>query len=241
MTFIADPNRAPPWGIAASLAWVLGSFLVSAVVASVFFAALQGDGSRSFNTYDGVLIAIGALTSVPVQIGILAWASRLRGWQPLDYLALTVPKRGEVIVAVVCVAAVDLAFNTVLYLSGRDIVAPFQVDAYRSAQNTGWLLWLLIAITFVAPLGEEIVFRGFLYRGLARPGWELHAIVAIALGWTLLHIQYDWLGLVQIFLLGLLLGWFRWASGSTMLTVIMHVLINLEAMVETAIKVEWLS
>jgi hypothetical protein len=98
-----------------------------------------------------------------------------------------------------------------------------------------------VAIVFVAPLGEEIVFRGFLFRGLMRPGYELHAISAIALAWALLHMQYDWLGMAQIFVLGLMLGWFRWASGSTTLTVVMHVLINFEAMIETAIKAEYFS
>ena len=62
-----------------------------------------------------------------------------------------------------------------------------------------------------------------------------------SLAWALLHIQYDWLGMAQIFAAGLVLGWFRWASGSTTLTIIMHVLINAEAMLETAIKVELLS
>jgi len=47
--------------------------------------------------------------------------------------------------------------------------------------------------------------------------------------------------MAQIFVLGLLLGWFRWASGSTTLTILMHVLVNFEAMIETAIKVEYLS
>jgi hypothetical protein len=36
-------------------------------------------------------------------------------------------------------------------------------------------------------------------------------------------------------------GWFRWASGSTSLTIVMHVLINAEAILETTIKVELLS
>jgi membrane protease YdiL (CAAX protease family) len=47
--------------------------------------------------------------------------------------------------------------------------------------------------------------------------------------------------MVQIFAAGLMLGWFRWASGSTTLTTFMHVLINAEAMLETTIKMEWLS
>ena len=118
---------------------------------------------------------------------------------------------------------------------------PFQVEAYQSAKDAGWLVWLLLAIVVVAPVGEEIVFRGFLFRGLVRPGYELLAIVVISLAWALLHIQYDWLGMAQIFASALLLGWFRWASGSTMLTIVMHVLINFEAMIETAIKVEWLT
>ena len=186
-----------------------------------------------------MIIAIGALTSIPVQIGVLAWAARLRRWAPMDYFALNAPRRGEIIVAAGCVVAIDLTFNALLYVTGRDIVAPFQVDAYQSAQNAGWLFWLMVAIVIVAPLGEEITFRGFMFRGLVRPGWEVHAIGAISLAWALLHIQYDWLGMVQIFVLGLVLGWFRWASGSTTLTIIMHVLINLEAMIETAIKVEY--
>ena len=67
------------------------------------------------------------------------------------------------------------------------------------------------------------------------------AVAVISLAWALLHIQYDWLGTAQIFLLGLMLGWFRWASGSTLLTIGMHILINLESMIETWIKVELFS
>jgi membrane protease YdiL (CAAX protease family) len=128
-----------------------------------------------------------------------------------------------------------------MYVSGRDLVPPYQVEAYQSANEAGWLVGLMLAIVVVAPIGEEIAFRGFLYRGLVRPGYERLAIVIIALAWALLHIQYDWLGMAQVFSAGLILGWFRWASGSTTLTVMMHVLINVEAMLETSIKVEWLS
>ena len=45
----------------------------------------------------------------------------------------------------------------------------------------------------------------------------------------------------QIFLIGLLLGWLRWASGSTLLTIMLHMLANLTACIQAAIKVEWIS
>jgi len=143
--------------------------------------------------------------------------------------------------AVLCIVALIVVFDVLMVASGRELVPLFQVEAYQSAKEAGWLVWLMLAIVVVAPVGEEIVFRGFLYRGLVRPGREMLAIAVISLAWAFLHIQYDWLGMAQIFAAGLILGWFRWASGSTTLTIVMHILINAEAMLETTIKVELLS
>ncbi len=244
MSFTTDQNPAPaqPWGVPATIAWLLFAFLASVVVATIVFAAWQGDRVNIRpSTYDGVMITIGAMASVPVQIAVLAFAARLRRWTPADYLALNRPKRSEIIFAVLCTIALMVAFDALIAVSGRDLVPPFQVEAYQSAKDAGWMLGLMLAIVVVAPVGEEIAFRGFLYRGLVRPGYERLAIVVISLAWALLHIQYDWLGMAQIFAAGLTLGWFRWASGSTSLTIIMHFLINFEAMLETAIKVELLS
>ena len=244
MTLVPDRGQAPPWGVVATLGWLVAAFAIGIVVAMGAFSALQVDTPRpKAGSYDGVVIAIGALASIPVQIAVLAVAAQLRHWRPASYFGLNVPRRGELTFAVVSVIALIVVFDVLLYVTGRDIVAPFQVEAYKTAQEAGLLLLLLLllAIVIVAPLGEEIAFRGFLYRGLALPGREVHAIVIIALAWAMLHIQYDWLGMAQIFAIGLMLGWFRWASGSTTLTILMHVLVNLEAMLETAIKVEYLS
>ena len=236
------PPQTPPWGIPATIAWLLLSFLVSIVVGAAFYRMLQPGRTAPTNiTYDGVAIALGVLASVPVQVAVLVLAARLRRWPPESYLALNIPKQGEIILAALCVLAVTAVFDLLLYATGRDIVPPFQVEAYQSAKDAGWLIWLILAIVIAAPIGEEIAFRGFLFRGLVRPGREMLAIAVIALAWALLHIQYDWLGMVQIFTAGLLLGWFRCASGSTTLTILMHVLINFEAMIETAIKMDLLS
>ena len=235
-----NPPPVPPWGIPATVAWLLFAFLVSIVVATVVFGAFQADrASLRASSYDGVVITIGAMASMPVQIAVLAFAARIRRWSPMDYFGLNRPRRAAIVLAVLCTLAVVLSFDLLMYVSGRDLVPPFQVEAYQSAKDAGWLAALLLAIVVVAPIGEEIAFRGFLFRGLVRPGYERLAIVAIALAWALLHIQYDWLGMAQIFAAGLILGWFRWASGSTVLTIVMHVLINAEAMIETAFKVEW--
>jgi membrane protease YdiL (CAAX protease family) len=240
------PDRAgtpapsdPPWGIGATLAWTLTAFLLSMVLAAVAFSLWSGRSRGAIANFDGVVVAFGTFAAVPVQVAVLAFAAQLRRWPPALYLGLVVPRRAEIIVAVITVLALNLTFDAMLWISGRDIVPPFQVEIWRTAAEAGWLAWLFFAIVVVAPIGEEIIFRGFLFRGLARPGFELYAIAGIALAWALLHMQYDWLGMAQIFVAGLVLGWFRWATGSTILTIGMHVLVNLQSMLETWIKVEF--
>ena len=153
---------------------MLFAFLVSTVLATIIFAAWQADRAnlRTF-TYDGVVIAIGVIVSVPVQIAVLSFAARLRRWTPANYLGLNRPRPGEIVFAVLCTIALMIVFDLLLYVSGRDLVPPFQVEAYQTAKDAGWLLGLLLAIVVVAPIGEEVVFRGFLYRGLVRPGYEM--------------------------------------------------------------------
>ena len=59
--------------------------------------------------------------------------------------------------------------------------------------------------------------------------------------WAVIHIQYDWAGILQVFVIGLLLGWVRWRSNSTALPILLHVLFNAEATIETVIAVEYLT
>ena len=121
---------------------------------------------------------------------------------------------------------------------GRDLVTPFQTQSYASAAAEGWLPALLAAAILIAPAGEEIMFRGFVFRGWARSDRALWpAIVVISLLWAALHIQYDWTGVLQIFIIGLFLGWMRWRSGSTLLTFFLHALFNVEGTLETAVQV----
>ena len=236
-----NPSSAPAWGIPATIAWLLFAFLLGTIVATLVFGSFQGDRANVRTlVYDGVVITIGAFASVPVQVAVLSYAATLRRWTPAGYLALNRPRPGEIIFAVLSTIALMVASDLLLVVSGRDLVPAYQIEAYQSAKDSGWLIGLLLAIIVVAPIGEEIAFRGFLYRGLVRPGYEKLTIVVIAIAWALLHIQYDWLGMAQIFAAGLLLGWVRWASGSTTLTILMHVFINVEAMIETAIKAEGL-
>lgn len=239
---IQPPRPAPaPWGIWATLGWALLAVIVAQFVSLVALAAYRPDLSIADSKNDGILIILTTVVATPIQIGMLMLAARLGGWRAEDYFALRLPRRADVVVGVGALVLVIAVFDLMLALTGRDLVPPFQVEVYRTAQQAGWLTWLWLTIVVIGPIGEEIVFRGFLFRGWARDGRSVYpAILATAAAWALLHVQYDWLGIVQIFAIGLLLGWLRWVSGSTILVILIHALANFESMIETVIRMEWL-
>ena len=191
--------------------------------------------------YEGPIVSIITISSTVVQIIVLALVIRLKRWPVLEYLGAALPPHGAILRALALLVALTVAMEGTMTLVGQNVVPPFQLASYVTAKEAGYLPALFAAVVLFAPIGEEIVFRGFLYRGFVRrPGREPYAIVVITLLWMLAHQQYDWAGMLQIFIIGLLLGGVRWWTGSIAPTILMHMLANLFAAIETAIYVEWL-
>ncbi len=247
MSDIAAETTAPqtPWGLWATLGWVILAFVLSAVAGLVVLLIWRPDAVMSSDVdmlKDGPLISITTIASAAVQVGILALAARLARWPAGEYLGLVRPATRPTLIAIAILIVFLLGYDALTYLLGRDIVTPFQVDTYRTARNDGTLPLLWLTFVFVAPFAEEIMFRGFLFRGWVRSERSaIPGILVISLLFAAIHVQYDWFGMLQVFFIGLLLAIARWRSGSTLLTILMHVLTNLWATIESMIKVEWLS
>jgi membrane protease YdiL (CAAX protease family) len=121
--------------------------------------------------------------------------------------------------------------------SGEDVIPEFMTEIYVSSQEAGMFFAILLTITLIvlAPLGEEILFRGFLFRGLHAGLGPAGAILLTALTWAALHVQYNWLFMAQILFFGIVLGWIRWRSGSLLLVMLLHAIINLLALVQVSV------
>jgi uncharacterized protein len=228
------------WGYWATFGWALLAFLVSQFVAlAILMWWRLGDlASVLTKPFDGAMITLFVVIANPLMIAVLALAVRLKRAGQADYFALVWPRARDVAIGLICLVGLVAASDLLLYVSGRDLVTPFQLQSYATATAEGWLPALLAAAILVAPAGEELMFRGFIFRGWARSEravWP--AIVVISVLWAALHIQYDWTGVLQIFVIGLFLGWMRWRSGSTLLTFVLHALFNLEGSLETALQV----
>ncbi len=232
------------WGYWATLGWAILAFLAGQLAGSgVLLWHRPGAWSSLLETpYDGILVTLFIVISNPVTIAVIMLAVWLARGGQADYLGLKWPQRRDVVLGVVCLVVLIVVCDALLYLSGRDLVTQFQLQSYTTAAAEGWLVPMWLGAIIVAPAGEEIMFRGFLFRGWARTERSLWpAIIAISMLWAALHVQYDWTGITQIFVIGLFLGWMRWRSGSTVLTFLLHALFNLEGTIETVAQMHFLA
>jgi membrane protease YdiL (CAAX protease family) len=226
---------ARPWGIFSTLALGAIALLISqlsGVAALIEWYGLEMRNVPTMTQHGGAIVLF-ILVSAPVQIAMLALAASAKG-NVTEYLGYKLPTKGELVFSIAVLAAMIAAGDAVSWLAGRNVVDRFQSDIYQSAKSVSLLPLLLVAIAVFVPLSEETLFRGFLMRGWLRsPRSAWPAILVTAALFAIIHVQYDWFLIGQVFAFGVLFGWTRWATGSTILTMVLHAVVNLEGMVET--------
>lgn len=224
-------GHAKPFGVVATFA--IGAIALLAGQLSGI-AALSGWYGLNLSQ-DGGAIVLFIFVSAPVQLAVLALAASYKGGVA-EYLGYKLPRRSEVVIAVAVLAAMIVVGDTVSWLAGRHIVDRFQTDIYQAARSANLLPLLLVAVTILIPISEETLFRGFLFPGWLRsPRHAWPVIILTAALFAIIHVQYDWFLTAQVFAFGVLFGWIRWATGSTILTMLLHGLVNLEGMIETVL------
>ena len=228
-----------PFGVVATfvigaIALLLGQLAGIAALSGWYGINLRQVGALS---QDGGAIVLFIFVSAPVQVALLVLAARSKG-SAAEYLGYKLPRRGELMLAVIVLAVLIFVGDTVSWLAGRHIVDRFQADIYQTAKSANLLPLLLIAITVLIPIGEETLFRGFLFSGWLRSARDAWPVILITAGiFAIIHVQYDWFLIAQVFIFGIFFGWVRWATGSTVLTMLLHGLVNLEGMIETMLTV----
>jgi membrane protease YdiL (CAAX protease family) len=225
------PQLAAPQALSpgATAGWGLAILVVTGLIHGLVATAIAGGavGLRD----DGLIFSVGIVASALVGGTFLLWV--LRGRSPREYLALVRP-RGSALAAALAFAVVTAAaLDGVSTLLGRPLVP----DAWYATFHAARLLPLLLfALVVVAPVYEEMYFRGFLHRGLAvsRLG-PAGAIAVIALLFSLVHFPEDAWSFTQGFATGALLGVVRHHSGSIVPCMLVHALLNAKVMLQLAL------
>lgn len=183
---------------------------------------------------NGRIISLSVIMGLPAILIMLWIATRLSGTPFADYLALRWTSWRMLAAGVASLILLMVVWEIISRAAGRESSPGFMMDVLKTARADGALWLLVFAFCVAAPMTEEFFARGFLYRGWSesflRPGG---AILLSSAVWTLMHMQYSWFFLAQVFSIGLLLGYLRYLSNSTWLVVVLHGLNNLAATIQT--------
>ncbi len=182
----------------------------------------------------GLTISLSVITGLPAVLAALWIAIRVARTPFADYLALRGTSWINFLIGAVALGVLVMGWDALSRAAGREVAPGFMGDVLQSARADGALWLLVVAFCVAAPVSEELFARGFLYRGwsesfLGVPG----AILLSSAVWTALHLQYDWFFFGEVFSIGLLLGYLRYRFNSTWLTIFVHGLNNLAAVVQT--------
>jgi uncharacterized protein len=236
---VAPPSPWGAWATFGLLLLILLGMTVAQLAVSVPLAVMRMVNDPSGNVsqiaeeiqHDGDLLSLTVFASAIAALGLVILLVRARGWlSPQDYVGLGPVRFKSVLPWGLALLALVAGFDALSTFLDRPLVPESMSRIYES---TDFLPLLWIALVIVAPLWEEIVFRGFGFRGFRSSRLGLAgAILVPALFWTSLHVQYDLYDLSFVFVLGLFFGFARERTGSVTVAILLHVLNNLIATIE---------
>ncbi len=214
-----------------AISWLFGNLLGSGVV------GLAGDASG--DDIPVWLFGLGAALLWACALGALWWVSRQFGtnrWRT-DYGWGFAPSD---LAGIPIGVAVQVAVIPALYWLLRRI-CPTTFDTSRVERyatdlvdRTNGLWWIvLVAVTVVgAPVIEELIYRGLIYRPLAKRLGPIAAVVLSAAFFALIHFRpVEYPGL---FVVGLVLAGCVAATGRLGLGIVTHLSFNATALIMTA-------
>ncbi len=203
-------------------AFILASEFFFNIISNAASKILSPAQLRTWAIQNSLESAASILASPPA-IAVLWIAIRMAHREFAEYLALNWPNPVELRRAL-AIATISLMVESLVVATTRN--AP--VGPYLWAAGADGLLFYLIAACIAAPLMEEFLFRGFMFRGWSQSFLgPIGAIVLTSAVWAMLHPQRDWFSRVCIFVSGAILGYFRWRSNSTWLAVMVHSATNI--------------
>ena len=218
---------------------LFGWFLVGGLLGAVLTAILSLAFGTEFTTTYGMLVVY-PLQFMPAMM-YAAFQSRKNALFDKGY-ALDSKHFGSygfalcavlVVLGTLAIAFVGDIVNYGNYLLTER--SPFLAKMYDLVQEqmkqlTGGPLWLSLLTTAVmAPVFEEWLCRGMVLRGLLQKKSPATAIILSALFFALLHLN-PWQAL-NAFIIGCLLGYVYYRTGSLWLTMLMHATNNALAVV----------
>jgi CAAX protease family protein len=209
-------------------------FVIGTVAAGIFLFTHRGHGQNPKVVQDA--LTTNAFFIVPTQfviyMAIIGFMALLVWGRHKTSLAQAVhwnlPKQRRVFALALATGTVLAVFSEVGQFGLRRWI-PDSLPITELFKDRPSALLLGAFGILVAPLMEELLFRGFLYPALARWTGATASLIITASAFTLLHgaqLGYSWAPLLLIFVVGFTLTVTRMRTNSVAICVIIHMTYN---------------
>ena len=231
--FEAPPARylgTTNWSVTDAV-MVLGGGYLAAFVALLILIPFSGSNPSLFTE---IVVVFGA--QMGGMVAVIAYLSRTRGtgrWTEDFGLVVSAADGWAVAAGFGLQIAVALLLSPIARWIGPDAPEQQVVTITRDADDVGTRLAIVIVIVLVAPVLEEIIFRGMLLSRLLRSMTPAKAVVATAAAFAAVHLLDPNAILVVpgLFLIGLALGYLALSGGNLSRPILAHAGVNLTAAV----------
>ena len=115
------------------------------------------------------------------------------------------------------------AYTAIVDGLGIDALQPESTLPFEAMRDRLTFVLAGIAVVVAAPLAEEVFYRGLIFGGLQRWGFWPAALIS---GAVFSGVHFDVGSFIPFFLIGVLLAWLFWRSGSLWESIALHALYN---------------
>ena len=206
-------ERSIPWGALES--WISVLLLILLNVGLILFVK----GGSGAQLAQSALIVFAELAYILPVVIIMVW--KRIPWKYLGFGGFRWSTMGIGCGMLVVGYGIIIVHNFLLTLLGIDPQGKEIFNIFNSIDSP---VWLFLAAVIVAPVVEEVFFRGFLFQGFRkRYGW-MPALLLSSFIFAAAHL--DLASLIPTFILGIILTYVYHRSNSLWPGIIIHFLIN---------------
>ena len=204
---------------------VLSAFLAGGLVMGI--ATSLPDSSKKIYTYISFFIGQGFML---VPLGYFLVSRQQPILKRLRLRKVSLPVMGNTILfgSGILILSDELDRLIQVFIPAPDYILDMST-LMQPETITGFIMFI-IAVVVIAPVGEEILFRGFLQQFLEQHWKDVtRAVLITSLFFAMIHLNPYWM--VQIYFLGIILGFLAWRTQSVIPSLILHGLNNSMAMI----------
>lgn len=215
---------------------LIGVYIAGKLILPATKNATMGD-IFFFGSNDGTVVSLSIIIGCVLLVAVSVLLTRVRGGNVRKYLALQ-PFSWSVGIGMLGLLLMFMIGSQALTYLLNESPLVFVDPLYQSVSS----VWLLIfAMVIVAPIYEELIFRGLLWSAIAEQFSNVAnaehrgAIVAslvTSVIFAVIHLQYGIYEIGTIVVLALIFCYARIKSGSLVLPMLLHVVNNGAAMAQ---------